>query len=307
MIEAEEDAHSSPRRRSYPVAARLEAERTGRLRVIGPRPPGVRTSLGEAWRARSALRYFVVTFLRKRYAGTWLGWLWIPLRPTLNIAIGALIYGGVLRVSTGSTPYLLWFVVASASWQLFSETAYYATRSLELARKDLRRVYVPRLIPFVASCVVAVTDFVMYLTIAVGVVAYFAIVDGTMHIEIGWRLFGLIPGCLLLVLLGFSVGIWLAHLAPVARDVRWTLRYVLGLWYLLTPVIYPIDRIPESWRPLASVNPVTGALEVVRWSVFGSSEVAVGAVVITCATVVLVLGSGLWAFARREHADAATF
>ena len=210
-----------------------------------------------------ALWYFGKTFLGKRYAGTWLGLLWLPLRPSLGLITGALVYGGILGVSTGKIPYFLWLAIASASWRLFSETAYFATRSLEITRKDLQahlraeadsaggvlddRAHRPRPLPGARTSARPSTTSS----------------SGMRSISrCGLRQFAALGGWALLVLLGLSIGLWLAHFAPIARDVRWTLSYVLGLWYLLTPVIYPVTKIPSRYRFLVDANPATGPIEL---------------------------------------------
>ena len=55
-------------------------------------------------------------------------------------------------------------------------------------------------------------------------------------------------------------------LAPraAARDVRRLAGTVLGVWYFLTPVVYPIGEIPAGWRFLASLNPITAPIELFK-------------------------------------------
>ena len=40
--------------------------------------------------------------------------------------------------------------------------------------------------------------------------------------------------------------------------------------YSPTPVFYPLNMIPESWRWIAWLNPMTGVLETFRYCLFGS-------------------------------------
>ena len=84
--------------------------------------------------------YFGRRFVEKRYARTHLGWLWLILRPALVVVSRTLIFGGVLAIASGKVPYTLFFLVASAVWNLFAETTYWATRSLELNRGVLGKM-----------------------------------------------------------------------------------------------------------------------------------------------------------------------
>jgi lipopolysaccharide transport system permease protein len=273
------------------------------VRTIAPASGSVPHALSEWVRYRVALAHFARTFVRKRYGGTWLGIIWIPLRPALGLTTGALVYGGILGVRTGAIPYFLWLCTASASWTLFSETSYFSTRSLEIARKDLRKIYIPRLVPLTASATMGVTNLVLYLVIGAGAAVYYLIERGTTYLALRPASVVALVGWLLLVLLGLTVGLWLSHFAPIARDVRWTLRYVLGLWYLLTPVIYPVTKIPPSWRILVELNPATGPIELVKYGLLDAGHVTVAALAATAVMLVVFGSGGLWFFVRRERAD----
>ena len=65
----------------------------------------------------------------------------------IPLFLGALVFGGILGVGVPGIPYLLYFAVTLGVWVVFSQTAYLQTRSLEITRSEVRRLYVPRLIP----------------------------------------------------------------------------------------------------------------------------------------------------------------
>src|SRR5947208_2927131 len=106
------------------------------LRLIEPPKPGLRRYLGDVWRHRPAFSYFVRQWIRKRTSRTFFGVLWLLIPLVLPLVMGALVFGGILAVKTGRIPYLLYFSVAMSAWLLFSQTAYFSTRSLEIARKE---------------------------------------------------------------------------------------------------------------------------------------------------------------------------
>ena len=67
-----------------------------------------------------------------------------------------------------------------------------------------------------------------------------------------------------MAMLGIGVGLLTASVGARARDVRLSLTYGIGFLYFLTPVIYPFESIPDAWKPIARLNPVTGALEALQ-------------------------------------------
>jgi lipopolysaccharide transport system permease protein len=273
------------------------------LRIIEPPAPGIRRTLGAYWHYRAAFPFFVRRFLRKRYGRTFLGMIWLFLPVLMPLFMGAIVFGGILGVSIPGVPYFLFFVVASAAWHLFSQTAYFATRSLEISRSELRRVYVPRLIPLTASMTLPVFTFLIYVGITVIAVAYYAWADGETYLSIGPTTL-LVPVALTaLVVLGQACGLWFSPLAARARDVRRLAGYVLGMWYFLTPVIYPIEEIPEGWQFLASLNPVTAPIELVKTGILGVGDVTTTGVISYFAALAVVGLGGLMVFLPKERRD----
>jgi ABC-type polysaccharide/polyol phosphate export permease len=76
----------------------------GRVTVIEGRRPGILAALGELWRYRRYLMFFGRTILARRYARTWLGLLWLPLRPVLNVGTRLLVFGGLVVITAGNIP-----------------------------------------------------------------------------------------------------------------------------------------------------------------------------------------------------------
>ena len=284
-----------------------DAGRLSPLHVIEPPAPGIRRRLAEYWHHRAAFAFFVRRFLRKRYGRTFLGLLWLFLPVLLPLFMGAIVFGGILGVSVPGVPYFLYFIVASGTWTLFSQTAYFATRSLEISRSELRRLYVPRLIPLTASVTLPVFQFLVYIGICAVAVVYYAWSRGQTYLEISAETL-LVPVALgFLVVFALACGLWFSPLAARARDVRRLAGYVLGMWYFLTPVIYPLDEIPEGWQFLANLNPVTAPLEVVKDGVLGVGEVTSTGVISFFAALALIGTGGLILFLRKERRDVANY
>lgn len=272
--------------------------------VIEPRREGLVHSLREAWAYRGLLGYFARRFLQKRYMRTWLGWLWLPLRPLTTVLSRALVFGGVIGIATGSVPYVLFFLIGQAAWTLFYEATYWSTRSLELNRATLRRVHVPRLIPLLASIVPSIVDCLIYLGMAAVMVVWYTLGDGEFPLVLTWRTPYALIGASLLCALGVGLGLLTSVFAMRARDIRFMLGYFLSFWYFFTPVIYPFEAFPAKYRTLASLNPATGPVELVKVGLFGTGHLTITAIVITMVTIGILWIVGLMFFLSREAAAA---
>jgi lipopolysaccharide transport system permease protein len=268
--------------------------------VIEPRRSGLGARLRELWRYRRLLRYFAWRSLQKGIARTVLGYGWLFIRPLFPLAVSTLVFGGVLNVSSAPVPYFLFLVVGTAIWDLFATSVMWATRSLDINRGLLSRIYVPRLLLPVATVTPAVTTFAIYMGVAALAGIYYRIVDGQSHFVWGPELLWSALAALLCLLLAIGIGFWTAFPALIARDVRFTLGYVLGFWVFLTPVLYPLSQIPEKWRWLVLLNPVAAYVEMFKWGLLRLGGVRPREVGVAVAITALVLIGGLWFFDRSE-------
>jgi lipopolysaccharide transport system permease protein len=73
---------------------------------------------------------------------------------------------------------------------------------------------------------------------------------------------------LLLALLATGVGMWMSALNVKYRDVRYALPFLIQLWMFATPIIYPASLVPQQWRWLLALNPLTGIIEGFRAALF---------------------------------------
>jgi ABC-type polysaccharide/polyol phosphate export permease len=257
-------------------------------RVLAPPRWTPLEALTAAWRDRALIPYFGRRFLERRYARTVLGWLWIPLRPTLDVGARVLLFGGFLGVASGDRPYFMFFVVGTAAWQLFDRTAFWATRAIEMNRTLFSRVHVSRLAAVAAAVVPGVLDFLLYAGICAVGATYYLVADGTSYLILDPRAVAAAAlGVLLIVLSALAVGLWTSALAAETRDARFFFRYLSGFWYFITPVIYPISTAP---------------VELVKYGVLSTAPPTTTSLAATAVFLVVVLAGGLWFAARSQRA-----
>jgi lipopolysaccharide transport system permease protein len=270
--------------------------------VIEPRGPTVGARLRELWQYRALIPYFWKRFLEKRYLRTWLGWIWVPLRPIADTAARVFVFGTVLGVPSEGVPYLVFLLVGMSAWGLLDETLYYTSRALDLNRSLLSKLYVPRLTMLIGSTSIGGVNFLVYVVITAIVMAYYAIQDGVLYFEVSWSLLIAVAGLLLIIGIVLALGLWLSVLGAQARDVRFSLRYVTTFWFFLTPVLYPASEIPDRFRWLLDVNPAAAPIEMVKEGVLGVGSVSTVGIVSTLVFIVLVGAGGFWFFGRAEAA-----
>jgi lipopolysaccharide transport system permease protein len=276
-------------------------------RVIEPPGSSLRQYFAAVWRQRAAYGYFVQRFMRKRYGRTFFGYLWFVLPYLIPLFLGTLVFGGILGVAVPGIPYFLYFAVTLGTWVMFSQTAYLSTRSLEISRSEVRRVYVPRLIPLMAAVILPALAFAFYLAMMFAVTAFYLVTRGEFYLQISLETLLVPVGLAMLVVFAWACGLWFSTLAPRARDVRRLAGSVIGIWYFLTPVMYPVGQIPSAWQFMASLNPVTAPLELVKQGWLGIGEVTPLGVAAYFGWLAVAIVGGLIIFIPKERRDVAFY
>lgn len=275
--------------------------RRRRITVIAPRREGFLDAVGELWRYRRFFLFFGRRFMRKRYSRTWLGVTWLPLRPALNVGAKLFVFGTIVGVSAGRTPYPIFLLISSAGWQLFSESLYWSTRSLFISRSTLRTVHVPRLVVIVSTAIPSFVDFLVGVGLAGIGLLYYLLKAHTLYLTLTWRSLFVVPaGLALIMLLGIGVGILTGIAGARSRDIRFMLAYFLNFLQYATPVVYPFEKIPNKWKPIAELNPMTGAMELFKSGLFGADTITSSALIVSLVAVAVIWGPGLWLFHRLE-------
>lgn len=271
--------------------------------TIEPWTSGVGPRLRELWQYRRLGGFFGLKALQKLYARTKLGWLWLFIRPLFPLVAKTLVFGGLLGVGSEGVPYFLFLLTASTVWELFASAVTWGTRALELNRGFLRQIYVPRLIMVAANMTPAFLTFVIYLGVLAGGLVWFGVKDGRMYLQaanLGWAVLAV----LMAVTLALAIALWTSVPALVARDVRFTVNYVLSFWIFLTPVMYPLSSVPERWRGWMLANPMAPVVESFKYGVLGIGGIEPWHLGVSAAIILAVLVGGIVFFARAE-ADAA--
>lgn len=275
-------------------------DQTAERWVIEPRAQSLRARLVEVWVFRRLFVYFGRRAIERMYQNTVLGRAWLLIRPLFPLFIRTLIFGGVLGVAAPGVPYFLFVLVGSSIWQLFASGLMWATRSLQANRAFLGRMYFPRVIVPAAMMAMAIVQFLIMMAVLTGALVYYYVQDGRLYLasplHAPWALAALV----LALAMALSVGLWTAPMNAQYRDVRFTLMYVLEFWALLTPIMYPISKIPEKYHWIVYLNPLAGVVQAFKFGVLGIESVDPVILAIDAGLIALVMLSGLWFFGRVE-------
>ncbi|MDH3591984.1 MAG: ABC transporter permease [Planctomycetota bacterium] len=254
--------------------------------------------LREFWRYRELLYFLVWRDLKVRYKQTKLGAAWAILQPFVTMIIFTIFFGRLAGIPSDDIPRPIFYYSALLPWTYFASALTGAGNSL-LSNSDLlTKVYFPRLALPVAAVLTGLIDFAIASVVLIGMMAYYAV-------PVSWELL-LWPLLLLpLTALALGLGTILAALNVNFRDVKHALPFCVQLLLFLTPIIYPASMVPQPYRSLLALNPLTGIIEAFRAALIPGRAIDWGLLGISAVTTTILLVIGLTYFRRteREFAD----
>jgi lipopolysaccharide transport system permease protein len=238
-----------------------------------------------------------------RYRGSWLGVAWALLSPALNLAIFTLVFGVIFEPrwttkETDTTEYALLLYLGLCAFWFVSECVAEAPGLVVQHSHYVKKVVFP--LEILSWVSVSTASFHAAVRLLVFVVADLGIHG---HLPLTLVLLPLVWLPLGLMALGLS---WLlAAVGVFARDLGEVVALGLTATLFLSPVFYPIESVPESFRWLIAANPLTLPITQLRAvAYFGVLPDLGGWLVIGAVTyAVAVLGHAFFMRSRRAFPD----
>src|SRR5262249_33427623 len=162
------------------------------------------------------------------------------------------------KMPSDGLPYPVFCFSALLPWAYFANVLGTASNSLVNNAHLVNKVYFPRLLIPVSAVLTGLVDFAIAIATLLGLMLYYGLLP---------RLSPLVTVPLLTLVtsvLGLGVSLWLSALNVRYRDVRHVVPFLLQLWMYATPIIYPLSKVPERFRWVVALNPMTGVVEGFR-------------------------------------------
>lgn len=213
-----------------------------------------------------AQRHLIITLVRRevaaRYQGSLLGNLWALITPLLMLAVYTFIFSVVFnaRWSGGGESRAEFALVLFAGLMVFNCFAECFNRAPRLILDNAN--YVKKVVfPLEILPWVSLGAAVINLCISVVVwLLFYVLMYGLPHASV------LLLPVVLLPLLLLSVGVsWLlAALGVYLRDLAQLVGVLSTMLMFLSPIFYPVEALPEAFRSVLNINPLTPIIAQVR-------------------------------------------
>ncbi len=240
---------------------------------------------------RELLKTNVKKEIRGKYKGSFLGVLWSFLNPLLMVAVYAIVFPYIMRVSVPN--YLIFLIVAIIPWNFFTTCITTGCNCIWMNGGIIKKVYFPReilpisvvcagLINFLISCVI-ILIFVFF-----GGIGF--------SLQLLWLpLIAIIQSILSLGLLFI-----LSAINVYVRDIEYIVSFILNLLFYATPILYTADMFPEKIRWILYLNPMTHLVDSYRSIFYAKTMPNLGSLLYISIVALIILVIGYLIFRKLE-------
>lgn len=211
--------------------------------------------LKEIYNFKNLVYNLVSRDLKVKYKGSILGFFWSLLNPLIMLIVYTVAFKYIIRIRVENFP--LFFLCGFLPWMFLSLSLSMAVSSIKDNANLVKKVYFPREILPLSIVLSNLVQFLLTFVILIPALILF-------KIELGLPL--LFLPLIILFQLAFTLGLAfiLSSLNVFFSDIRHLLEIFLQIWFWLTPIIYPVEFVPERFQTLYRLNPAVMFVESYR-------------------------------------------
>lgn len=230
------------------------------------------SALGGGWKRFGELLYLIsVTEFKKTYFGTVLGYVWSLLRPLLLFAVILFVFTKIVRLGSDVPHYPVLLLMNVVLFGFFSEATTTAVMSVVNQESIVRKTQFPRLVIPLSVVVTSLFNLAVNLVVVLIFIVAFGVTP-----QWTWLLFPVV--IVVLFVFTTAASTLLSSLYVRFRDTAIIWSVAASALFYATPVIYPIEIVPDRYRDLIMLNPLTPLFEQARkWVIDPDAPGAVAA------------------------------
>lgn len=213
-----------------------------------------------------------VTEFKRVYFGTVLGYLWSLIRPLMLFGVLLIVFTKVFHVGSNQVQhYPVYLLMGIVLFTFFQEATTNSVASVVTAEGIVRKTQFPRLVIPLALVLTGLMN------LGLNMIAVFAFILA-FGVDPTWTWLLLPVIVLALTVLTTAVSMLLSALYVRFRDLEIIWSVIATMLFYGTPILYPIDLVPEEFRELMLCNPLLPIFQQAReWIIDPAAQGAVEA------------------------------
>jgi lipopolysaccharide transport system permease protein len=267
--------------------------------VLRPKKKLLDLNLRELYHYRDLIWLFVNRDFVTVYKQTILGPLWFIISPLFTTIMYTFVFGGLAKIPTDGVPPTLFYYGGTMLWGYFSSCLNSGADVFSGNAGLFGKVYFPRLtVPISKVFSNLINVGIQFGTLIVFYIIYAA--TGATVRPTWWLLaFPLLLAQVAAMGMGF--GMLVSALTTKYRDLRQLVGFGVSLWMYATPIVYPLSQVPEKYRWIMGINPMTAPIEASRVGLYGVGGTSPAMLWSSIFITIALLFFGLILFNRNEQ------
>ena len=266
--------------------------------VLKPRTKWGNMNLKELFSYKDLILLFVKRNYVTKYKQTILGPLWLIISPLMTTLMFVVVFGNIAGLSTDGTPQIAFYMAGNVVWAYFAACVNQTSNTFVSNASVFGKVYFPRMVVPISTVLTGMLDFLVQFVLFLIILLFLAVTGISISINM-WVL--VTPVLVLqLALLGMGVGIIVSSLTTKYRDLAILVTFGVQLWMYASPVVYSVTQIPERYRFLYLLNPVSPIITMFRYAFLGTGYLPLLSWGISWITTIIVVIIGVLLFSRIE-------
>lgn len=255
-------------------------------------------NLSEVWRYRDLLFMFVKRDFVTFYKQTVLGPLWFIIQPLLTTLMFVVIFGNLANLSTDNSPKVVFYLAGVSIWAYFSETLTKTASVFTNNASIFGKVYFPRLIMPLSLVVSGLIKFGVQFSIFVAVLLYYFFTKDNVNPNVYVLLTPIL--LFLMGILALGLGMIISSMTTKYKDLTYLISFGIQLFMYATPVVYPLSSIPDKYKFLLLLNPLTAIFECFRYAFLGTGSFEFSTLAYSALVSIIILFLGIVIFNKVE-------
>jgi lipopolysaccharide transport system permease protein len=210
-----------------------------------------------------------------------------------------IVFGNFAKISTNGQPKILFYLAGVTIWNYFSDT-FNRTSSVFTSNANIfGKVYFPRLIVPLSIIVSGLIRFSIQFTLFMSFLIYYLLQSND---TVNPNMYVLLTPLLLFLMAGLALGagMIISSMTTKYRDFTYLVSFGVTLLMYATPVIYPIEFLPQKYKTIIMLNPLSGIVETFRYAWLGSGSFSWQLLGYSFCFVIMLLMFGIVIFNKVE-------
>ena len=269
--------------------------------VITPNRGWLEINFKEIFYYKDLLWLFVKRDYTTQFKQTILGPIWFILQPLIYTIVFTFIFNGVAKISTGDAPPMLFYMSGIIAWNYFSGCLI-TTSGTFLSNAGLfGKVYFPRMIVPISKSISGLIKVLVQFIMFFGFYTYYHFV-GELSINNSPTSFFLLPLFILqMAIFGQGLGLIVASMTIKYRDLTYLVNFGTQLLMYASPIVYPLEIVPEKYKYIILANPMTVIIEGFRRGLLGIGGYESGMLLYSVSVTLIIFIVGIIIFNKTEQ------